>query len=77
MKCADRLLSHRRKFWDGKDLEFSFYSVERTIFPHQLKELENDLIGNFFRAIPESVGVPVPEQHVKTQIFSKTYFNKY
>jgi len=61
MKCADRLLSHSRKFWYGKDLEFSFHAVERTIFPHQLKELENDLIGNFFRAIPESAVVPVPD----------------
>ena len=54
--CANRLLDHSRKSWDGKELEFSFHSVEKTILPHQLKELENDLIGNFFeqyRKAPE------------------------
>ncbi len=54
--CANRLLDHSRKSWDGKELHFSFYGVEKTILPHQLKELENDLIGNFFeqyRKAPE------------------------
>ena len=54
--CANRLLDHSRKSWDGKELEFSFHSVEKTILPHQLRELENDLIGNFFelyRKAPE------------------------
>jgi len=54
--CANRLLDHSRKSWDGKELEFSFHSVEKTVLPYQLKEMENDLIGNFFekyRKAPE------------------------
>jgi hypothetical protein len=46
--CAKRLLDHSRKSWDGRKLQFSFHGVKKTVFPHQLKELENDLIGNFF-----------------------------
>ena len=46
--CANRLVDHTRKSWDGKELQFSFYCVENTILPHQLRELENDLIGNYF-----------------------------
>ncbi len=54
--CADRLLDHSRKSWDGKELAFSFHGVEKPVLPHQLKERENDLIGHFFelyRKAPE------------------------
>lgn len=54
--CADRLLDLSRKSRDGKELQFSFHAVEETVLPHQLGELENDLIGNFFeqyRRAPE------------------------
>lgn len=54
--CANRLLDHSRKSWDGKEVQFSFQRLEKAILPHQLKELENDLIGNFFeqsRKAPE------------------------
>ena len=56
MNCANRLLSHSKKSWDGKALRFSFYSIEKTVLPHHLKEMENDLIGNYFehyRKAPE------------------------
>jgi hypothetical protein len=46
--CAKRLRSHAMKFLDEKDLMFSFYIEEKPLFPHNLKELENDLIGNYF-----------------------------
>ncbi|MEN6442434.1 MAG: hypothetical protein ABFC71_01605 [Methanoregula sp.] len=46
--CANRLVDHSRKSWDGKELEFSFHCVENTLLPHQLRELENDLIANYF-----------------------------
>ncbi len=54
--CAQRLLDHAKKSWDGKALQFSFHGVEKTILPHQRKEQENDLIGNYFehyRKAPE------------------------
>jgi hypothetical protein len=54
--CAQRLRSHAIKFLDGKDLLFSHYIVEKPVLPHNLKELENDLIGNYFEAyrkVPE------------------------
>jgi hypothetical protein len=36
------------KFLDEKDLLFSSYIIEKAVLPHNLKELENDLIGNYF-----------------------------
>ena len=32
--CADRLLDHSRKSWDGKELAFSFHGVEKPVLPH-------------------------------------------
>jgi hypothetical protein len=36
------------KFLDEKDLLFSCHIEEKPLLPHNLKELENDLIGNYF-----------------------------
>jgi hypothetical protein len=46
--CAKRLKSHATKFLDKKDLMFSYYDVKKSMLPHNLKEWENDLIGNYF-----------------------------
>jgi hypothetical protein len=46
--CAKRLRSHAMKLLDGKDLLFSSTIEEKPMFPHNLKEWENDLIGNYF-----------------------------
>ena len=46
--CKNRLRSHSRKMWNGKKLDFMYCLLENSILPHQLRELENDLIGNFF-----------------------------
>jgi hypothetical protein len=54
--CANRLLDHADKLWNGKELQFSFHNIEKTYLPYQLRELENDLIGNFYehyRKAPE------------------------
>jgi len=54
--CAKRLLGQCRKAWEGKELQFSYQIIGQTVLPHNLKELENDLIGNFFemyRKAPE------------------------
>ena len=54
--CANRLSDLSKKSWDEKELQFSFHSVEKTVLPHQLRELENDLIGHYFeqnRKAPE------------------------
>ena len=54
--CAKRLRSHAMKFLEGNDLMFSWYSSEKPLLPHHLKEWENDLIGNYFdvyRRAPE------------------------
>lgn len=51
-----RLLDHSRKTWDERELQFSYQIIGQTVLPHNLKELENDLIGNFFekfRRAPE------------------------
>jgi hypothetical protein len=45
---AKRLLDHSRKKWDGRTLQYSYQIIGQAVLPHHLKELENDLIGNFF-----------------------------
>jgi hypothetical protein len=54
--CMNRLLDHSLKPCEGKELQFSFYNAGKAVLPHQLRELETDLIGNFFeqyRKAPE------------------------
>ena len=62
--CAKRLRSHAIKFLDEKDLLFSSYIIEKAVLPHNLKELENDLIGNYFEHIPKGTEVSVWEYQV-------------
>jgi hypothetical protein len=53
---AKRLLDHCRKTWDDRSLQFSYQIIGKSVLPHNLKELENDLIGNYFenfRKAPE------------------------
>jgi hypothetical protein len=54
--CPKRLLDHSRKSWEGRDLQFSCHVDQTLVLAHNLKELENDLIGNYFelnRKAPE------------------------
>jgi hypothetical protein len=46
--CAKRFRNHAMKFLDEKNIMFSYYIPEKTLLPHNLKEWENDLIGNYF-----------------------------
>jgi len=46
--CAKRLRSHAMKNLYEKDMLFSMFIIEKPILTHNLKELENDLIGNYF-----------------------------
>jgi hypothetical protein len=46
--CAQRLRSHAMKLLDEKDMLVSYYIEEKPLLPHNLKEWENDLIGNYF-----------------------------
>ena len=53
---AKRLLDHSQKPWDDTSLQFSYQIIGLSVVPHHLKELENDLIGNYFeqfRKAPE------------------------
>lgn len=45
---AKRLLDHSRKIWEGRTLQFSYQIIGQSVLPHNLRELETDLIGNFF-----------------------------
>jgi len=47
--CAKRLMSHAMKFLDEKDLLFSSYLIEKAVLTHNLKKLENDLMGIILR----------------------------
>ncbi len=51
-----RLLDHSRKTWDGITPGFSYQIIGQSVLPHNLRELETDLIGNYFshhRKAPE------------------------
>jgi hypothetical protein len=53
---AKRLLDHSRKTWEDRSLQFSYQIIGQPVPPHNLKELENDLMGNYFenfRKAPE------------------------
>lgn len=53
---AKSLLDHSRKTWDDRSLQFSYQIIGLSVLPHHLRELENDLIGNYFenfRKAPE------------------------
>ena len=43
-----RLQQHAKKGWDDRIVSFSYYVPDRYLLPHQLKEIENDLIGDYF-----------------------------
>jgi hypothetical protein len=36
------------KLLDEKDMLFSYFIERKPLLPHNLKERENDLIGNYF-----------------------------
>jgi hypothetical protein len=48
--CAGRLRTHAMKLLDEKNILFSVHIGEKPILPHNLNELENDLIGNYFES---------------------------
>nr|WP_243237425.1 GIY-YIG nuclease family protein [Heliobacterium chlorum] len=50
---TNRLKSHVLKNWGTDDVYFSYVPFEKDILPHQLKEIENDLIGSHFAAVGE------------------------
>jgi hypothetical protein len=45
---ARRLEELSKKNWEGRTVQFSCQMLGETVLPHNLRELENDLIGNFF-----------------------------
>jgi hypothetical protein len=47
-EVAKRLLTLSERTWEGRSLEFSYQIIGQAVVPHNLKELENDLVGNFF-----------------------------
>ena len=46
--CAGRLHALSQRDGDGHELRFSYQILGHKVLPHNLRELENDLIGNFF-----------------------------
>jgi hypothetical protein len=46
--CAERLRSHAMKLLAEKDMLVSYAIEEKPLLPHNLRELENDLVGNYF-----------------------------
>jgi hypothetical protein len=53
---AKRLAGSGRKMQEGRTLQFSYQIIGQSVVPHNLRELETDLIGNYFenfRKAPE------------------------
>lgn len=53
---AKRLFELMGRSWDGRALVFSYQVVGQSVLPHNLRELEGDLLGNYFeqfRKVPE------------------------
>jgi hypothetical protein len=46
--CAGRIPDLYRNFAEGCSLQCSYHIPEQPFLPHQLKEMETDLIGNYF-----------------------------
>jgi hypothetical protein len=59
--CAERLLLLSNRQWDGREVVFSFPTEEQMVLPHQLRELENDLLGNFFERFRKSPEYQFPD----------------
>jgi hypothetical protein len=54
--CAARLPDLHLNYGSDRTLQYSYYIPEPSLVPHQLKEMEIDLIGNYFdhyRKVPE------------------------
>ena len=64
---TERLLDHCGRTGIERSLAFSYQIVGQSVLPHNLRELETDLIGNFFENFREGAGVPVPERAGKNQ----------
>lgn len=54
--CTSQLAGQAGRAWDGRTIAFSYYLTEGHVLPHQIRELETDLTGNYyeqFRKAPE------------------------
>jgi hypothetical protein len=47
---AKRLLDDSRKTWEDRSLQFSYQIIGLSVLPHNLKELQTDLIGNYYES---------------------------
>ena len=47
VNCSKALFDISKNPRDGKDLAYSFYCDKRILSDHNLREIENDLIGNY------------------------------
>ncbi len=47
-KLKSRLTDHAKKSWSCSEVYFSFSPQDDDILPHQLKEIENDLIAGYY-----------------------------
>jgi hypothetical protein len=45
---SSQLAGQAERGWEGMAIAFSFHAIGEPLLPHQLRELENDLVGNFY-----------------------------
>ncbi len=74
---ADRLSGLIRKTQEDRSLAFSYQIIGQSVVPHSLRELENDLIGNYFehfRKVPEFQFKNTKGSKISSEIFSSSTF---
>jgi hypothetical protein len=45
---SSQLAGQAARGWEGTAIAFSFHAIGEPLLPHQLRELENDLVGNYY-----------------------------
>ena len=45
---SSQLAGQAARAWEGTAIAFSYHAISDPVLPHQLRELENDLVGNYY-----------------------------
>ena len=50
----ERIAGHAAKPWDDRPLVFSYQVIGHAVLPHHLRELEGDLLGNYYEMMKKA-----------------------
>jgi len=51
---SSQLAGQAKRAWEGGAITFSYHAIENPMLPHQLRELETDLVGNYYEQYRKS-----------------------